>query len=328
MKNGVLIVFLSAGFCSPWAHAAEHIGSTFGFVLENDVFYGRDEHYTNGIQINWVPERSADVPGWAKSLTEMVPWFPNNQKIHHGYAFGQSMFTPDDIELTDPPEKNRPYAGWLYGSIGMGTKSDSGLDLLGLTVGMVGPASLAEHSQKLIHRLIGSDEPKGWRTQLNNEPGVILTTQKIWREGSKISVSGYQLDVSPHIGALLGNIYTYANAGLTLRYGKKLPNDFGPVFIAPSIPGASGFMPSKLRSWYLFAGFEGRVVGRNIFLDGNTFSDSRSVDKKVLVGDIQFGLVVDWRKIRFSYKHLFRSEEYISQGGYDQYGALSVAVKF
>jgi hypothetical protein len=41
-----------------------------------------------------------------------------------------------------------------------------------LTVGVVGPASFAEQTQKRIHEIVNADEPRGWNTQLKNEPGV------------------------------------------------------------------------------------------------------------------------------------------------------------
>jgi len=39
---------------------------------------------------------------------------------------------------------------------------------------------------------------------------------------------------------------------------------------------------------YLFAFVDGRAVGRDIFLDGNTFTDSHSVTRKTFVGDLSF----------------------------------------
>jgi lipid A 3-O-deacylase len=51
------------------------------------------------------------------------------------------------------------------------------------------------------------------------------------------------------------------------------------------MPGAAYFQtPKGGFGWCLFASFEGRAVARNIFLDGNTFTDSHSIDKKTFVG--------------------------------------------
>jgi hypothetical protein len=127
----------------------------------------------------------------------------------------------------------------------------------------------------------------------------------------------------------LGNVFTYANAGLTFRYGKNLPNDYGPPRLQPGMPNSADFsLASSHVGWYLFAGFEGRAIARNIFLDGNSFVSSRSVEKFPFVGDIQFGFVVDWKNMRLSYTHLLRTEEYKTQQSNNDFGALTVGIKF
>jgi lipid A 3-O-deacylase len=123
-------------------------------------------------------------------------------------------------------------------------------------------------------------------------------------------------------------VYTYADAGVTIRYGKSLPLDYGPPRIQPSVPGAGFFAPTSKFEWYLFAGFEARAVARNIFLDGNTFRDSRSVDKVPLVGDLQWGIALTWRGARLSYTHVVRTPEFEIQDGNDQFGAASLSASF
>jgi hypothetical protein len=123
-------------------------------------------------------------------------------------------------------------------------------------------------------------------------------------------------------------VFTYGAAGFTLRLGSDLDKDFGPPRIRPSLPGGACFRPEKGFTWYLFAGLEGRAVLRNIFLDGNTFSDSHSVDKKPFVGDLQAGLAVQWGRFRFSYTEIFRSKEFEEQESADVFGSLSLSYHF
>jgi hypothetical protein len=52
------------------------------------------------------------------------------------------------------------------------------------------------------------------------------------------------------------------------------------------------------------------------------------VDKKYLVGDLQFGFVLDWSDMRLGYTHVLRSREFRTQESKDYFGALSVSVKF
>lgn len=329
MKTNAWLFLLLSLLVSQGAIASEQKkGGTFVFIQDNDVFYGKDRYYTNGIKLIWIPDETTATPDWAINISKLIPWYSSKGHIFHGYSLGQDMFTPSDITIEDPPLDERPYAGWLYASIGVGVKSDQTLDLFGVTFGMVGPASLAEQSQKFVHDLIGTNDPKGWDTQLANEPGIIVSNQRSWRAINVTAPSGFQLDFTPHLGAVLGNVYTYANTGLTLRYGKHLPDNFGTTRVLPGIADSADYLSQTGFAWYLFAGAEGRAIARNIFLDGNSFVDSRRVEKYPFVGDIQFGFVVDWKKIRVSYTHLFRSKEFTTQEENHDFGALRIAIKF
>jgi hypothetical protein len=309
--------------------AEPHWSGTISYIVENDVFHDVDRHYTNGMGVVWVPGRDRPAPDWVMRLARLVPWFPDQGAVRHGYAIGQSAFTPDDTDATDPPLTDRPYAGWLFGTVGVGTRTGNQLDMLVLSAGMVGPASLAEPTQKLIHKIVDASEPQGWDTQLGNEPGLMATYQRSWRMPAARTLIGNQLDLTPHLGATIGNVYTHGNAGLTLRYGQSLPDDFGPPRIQPGLLSSGEFTPpADGFNWYVFAGVEGRVVARNIFLDGNTFRDSRSVEKEKLISDLQFGLVLDWKDIRVSYTHVLRTPEFKGQIEDDDFGAFTVSMKY
>jgi hypothetical protein len=310
-----------------WAAESEKTG-TLNIILENDLFYNMDQHYTNGVRLKWVPGHDVSAPDWAVRLARLVPWFPEKGKMLHGYALGQNMFTPTDIAIANSPLTERPYAGWLYCAVGLGVRQADRFDFLALSIGMVGSSSLAEQSQKFVHKIIDSAEPQGWDTQLGNEPGIVATYQRLWRGFSTLTLLGSQLDFAPHIGASIGNVLTYINSGFTMRYGRHLPDDYGPPRIQPGASGSADFSPKSDFGWYLFAGIEGRAVARNIFLDGNTFRDSRSVDKEPLVGDLQFGVVIDRSDIRISYTHVLRTREFGTQDGGDAFGAISVSFNF
>ena len=320
---------LLLSLCAPLALAQqdELPEGTFSINLENDLFYDADRHYTNGVRFSWVPDQRRPVPQWAREFAQLMPWFPHDGLIRYGYSFGQSMFTPTDISIENPPQGERPYAGWLYGSIGLGIETGRVVDQFGLTVGMVGPASLARQTQTLVHKNVSAPRPRGWDTQLKNELGVVATWQRSWRGIASTRVLGHDLDLSSHVGGALGNVFTYANGGLMVRYGPSLPNDYGPSRIQPGLPGSSDFSPPRDFRWYAFAGMEARAVARNIFLDGNTFRDSRSVDRRKLVGDLQFGVVLDWRDVRVSYTHVVRSKEFHEQRNSDIFGALTFSFR-
>jgi hypothetical protein len=79
----------------------------------------------------------------------------------------------------------------------------------------------------------------------------------------------------------------------------------------------------------MFAGLDARAVGRDLFLDGNTFrSDGPSVSHRPLVGEAQVGAAVLWRGTRLAYTQVVRSKEFYGQRGTQTFGSVSVSFRF
>ncbi|HEX4889466.1 MAG TPA: lipid A deacylase LpxR family protein [Alphaproteobacteria bacterium] len=324
------VVFTSSAMAAP-------AGGVINVQAENDLFAGAgDRHFTNGVRLSWFTPPETH-PERLINTAAKLPFFEPGTRLRFAFGMGQNMFTPEDISRRDPDPADRPYAGWLYGSIGMTSESagclpgNSGrclLESLELDLGMVGPASLARQTQRKWHGLINVEKPEGWRHQIKNEPGAVLFYERKLRARVRDLTDGLQYDFTPHIGGALGNVYTYGAAGATVRLGDGLPRDYGPPRIRPSLPGSGFFEPNGGLAWYLFAGFEARAVARNIFLDGNSFTDSRSVDRKPLTGDLQGGLVFTAGRVRLSVTEVLRSEEFKGQDKPDIFGAISLSYAY
>ena len=73
--------------------------------------------------------------------------------------------------------------------------------------------------------------------------------------------------------------------------------------------------PSVFSDWsaYLFTGVDGRVVGRNLFLDGSTWSSSPSVDKELFVADMRVGGAVRYKAVEFVVSLVHRTREFKTQ---------------
>lgn len=300
---------------------------TFTVNWENDVFSGSDDGYTNGIRFAVVSPEN-DVPAWLEHSANAMPFFAESGVKRWEFAVGQNMYTPKNYELNTPQPNDRPYAGWLYGSAGVTSDTGKTLDNFRVTLGVVGPASGAEHVQETVHDLIGAPHPNGWQYQLHNEPGLILSYQRKWRNLYQINPDGYGVDITPSLGGAVGNVLTQASAGAVIRFGDDLPADYGPPLISSVLTGTDYFVPSKDFSWYVFGGIEGSAVARNIFLDGNTWEDSASVDKENFIGGLQAGVAFNLNGVRYAYTQVFRSQEYEGQDGGDSYGAFTVSWRF
>lgn len=306
--------------------------------FENDYFGGTDRGYTNGVKLSWL---SSDLTswgtGWRKAFAEYMPFInrPDGQK-NLGVALGQAMFTPQDTKAFNPDPNDRPYAGWAYLEFSFLSKTDAVADVLAIQVGMVGRHSYAQDVQRVIHKIIGSSRPNGWEYQLADEVGVNVVFERKWRFYARALGDRLGFDLVPHLGASLGNVQTYLNAGATARLGINLPSDFGVqqiraagVVSAP-LDGADPRV-SPVHRWSLFgfAGVDGRAIARDIFLDGNTFKDSRSVDKENFVGDTSYGFGLSKGDWQLTFTRVLRSKEFDRQPqDINDFGSVAISRVF
>lgn len=314
-----------------WEKANSDKRGTWTFLVENDVAAGTDRHYTNGLHLGWL-SASGEAPTFVGEVASFLPFLLSPEgKKRIGYTIGQSMFTPSEISISEPQANDRPWAGWLYAGVALLSETPKTLESLELDIGVVGPAAQAEFVQSKWHHLIGATQPRGWNNQLDNEPAIVLIYEKKWRE-DVIRFAGpdsdYGIDVTPVLGGAIGNVFTYASAGLSLRIGENLPSDFGPPRIRPSLPGSGFFDLADRFGWYIFGSAEGRAVARNIFLDGNTFTDGPSVDKKPFVGDLQVGLAIMFDQVRVTLAQIYRTREFEGQNEPDRFATMSLSLKF
>jgi lipid A 3-O-deacylase len=314
----------------------------FMALEENDsLYFNSDKHYTQGVRFSDLRPEVKDA-AWQEpfnALNGIASVFDpvNASGRHYAIFAGQSIFTPKNTALNPPDPGDRPYAGWLYGGVGLlqrtqqATASDAHramLENLELELGVVGPAAFGEKVQNDFHQLIGDATAQGWEHQLRNEPGLMVSYERLWRF-MVVGDADCGVDFVPELGATVGNVMTYGSVGGLIRIGSKLGTDFGPAHIRPALSGTDYFDASAIgRDWgyYFFVGTQGRVVGQNVFLDGNTFRESRSVDKRYLVVDVEAGFAVYWSTaIRFDFSVAERSPEFEHQDGPDPLGSASVA---
>lgn len=311
------------------AYAQESEPGFWSLQLENDLWGSNDDRfYTHGTKVSFAFRDSP--PNFLQSVADNLAFYQQGERAIHGYEIGQAIFTPEDINKSRLIEDDRPYAGWLYFNTGFGhVFEDRGdrekINLFLLTIGIVGPNSFSEDTQESIHSLFDATDPRGWDNQLQDELGLNASYLRKWRRIYNFD-EHRQTEVSYHANITLGNVYSYIAAGIVLRYGTHLKADIGPPNILPGFPGAPAFNPNRQSNWYLFAGIEARAIARNIFLDGNTFRDSPSVEKKPLVADIQVGIAYHFSDMRISFTQMFRSKEFEGQEENVQFGAINLTI--
>jgi hypothetical protein len=322
----VAIVVATAGR----AEAQRDATTTLDLVEENDSFLGTDRHYTQGLRLSYGSPETASETLHGLSQWVMLPPAAGETRLRYGLHIGQSIFTPADLSLAVPDPLDRPYAGWLYGGGDLYRESGDVLDRAGVTLGLVGPGAGGELVQNNWHSLIGGIHANGWGAQLRNEPGLVLSAERKWRLPA--ALGPFEADLIPEANLALGNVFDYGALGGEARLGRRLAADWGPPRVQPALSGTDYVNGDRLGSagyaWYFFAGLEGRLVGRNIFLDGNSFERSASVDKEPLVGDFNAGaaLVIPYGRLAVSWTH--RTAEFRGQGDDDQFLSIALGLHF
>ena len=353
MRPLLLCFPLSVSLCAPLAAAgtapdadteqpspetAVRLFSSVSFYAENDKFFaGTDRNYTNGFKVSALSNNLRDfdqdgVPGPVRALARALDPLMRDDAIPKlGLSFGQSIYTPEDTQTTVYQPDDRPYAAWLYLGINYQNyypaQPDSTLARLATIEVQLGVAggewALGRFVQNGFHNIINVDEAQGWDNQIESEPGINVVYEHKWRLSTAEARDGWGADFIPHAGFSVGNVFTYTNAGASVRLGYKLPADFGTNLIRPT-GDANPAARERFGVW-LFGAVDGRAVARDITLDGNTWkSDGPSIDKEPFVADLLGGIGLGTRRWQLTYAQAVRTKEFKGQSDAQVFGSLSL----
>ncbi len=307
------------------------------FRVDNDLFGGtqQDQGYTNGAIFTLVSPNLQDFTN-DPCLPRLARWMNRRlERLHPGefeqqnmiFSFGQGLFTPTDNTRSDLIKDDRPYAAVLLANFGYNARSGDHLRTTQLSLGMIGPSAQGKQAQQAVHSVLGDDKFLGWKNQLRDEPVFKLLHERMQRWPAENNPTGWGWDAISHWGGAIGNLATYANAGGEVRFGWKLPDDFGS---SPQSPAGENTAPTRhgrAQGWssHVFLTSDARWVVRDITLDGNTFRNSHSVDKRSFVGDVGYGVAVMRGKWKFALARYHRTREFEGQKETPVFGSFTVS---
>lgn len=271
------------------------------------------------------------LPFWIVKQIESLPVINRRKTVKNiALSLGQNIYTPRDISRSDLIQGDRPYAGYTYLGIALHSRSSNVLDTLEMDLGIVGPDSHAKEIQEEVHNIVETQKPKGWAHQLKNEPVLNMVFERKYRF-VRLKFAGWpEFDFITHFGGAAGNAYTYLNYGFEIRFGFNMPTNFGTGLIRPagdsSIPAFRRY--DTRWGFHLFGAVDSRAVLRNIFLDGNTFTESHEVNKKTFVSDIILGASINYKSLILTYSHVYKTKEFERQRDAQIYGSVSLTYLF
>ncbi len=312
----------------------DKVFDTFTVYWENDFFAGTDRDYTNGVRLTLsTPYRkegkSARLPEWSDAFFNRLPFVhgPESQRAV-SLSLGQNIYTPADIHQSGVIEDDRPYAGVTYLAAGFHSKKGNWRTSWELDAGMIGPLSFADKTQKFVHRTFNTPLAQGWTHQLHNELVVNAVCESQWRAIRRETGRGFNYDVIPHLAGAVGTALIYVSTGAEARIGWNLPADFGTCPIRAGCETNTADV-AQLNDGqagvHFFTAVDGRLVIRDIFLDGNTFRDSQSVEKKSFVASIMAGFALEHGRMKASYSYVFRTRQFTTQQHEQIFGAVNIS---
>lgn len=243
-KNNQLVILL---FGLLIATSFELHAGQLNIQLDNDVIFTSDGNYTNGFSLSWESKAASINPSHSSTnmsanTSESMPLFfqwqnlirlplPQSQSAW-GTKLFQRMWTPYEIELSEPQPDDRPYAGLLEIESHTANYGVRFAQKNWLAIGMLGPKSGAEQVQKKIHSLTGSTPPQGWQHQIQDQVTFQLAHEVdllLFRAAKHSSnyFANNQWEVSSYSHIALGNFNREASLGLLFRWGNSLDKTFG-----------------------------------------------------------------------------------------------------
>ena len=310
---------------------------TISFVFENDLFAGTDQHYTNGLRLEWLSEPlEENLSNFSNSYTNLLykgvntlPLFDlDSHKRHNaGMSVYQMMYTPREINTTEPNYNDIPYAGHLMFSFFLFEHDEDAYDEYKLQLGIVGPASGAEAVQKSIHELTDSTAPMGWDTQLGTHLTLGISYDHGRRLWERELFWGLHSDLIGNYGGQLGNFITALNTKIDLRIGHNFPKNFNTYFPGSISDSALLSLQNSRR------GFGWSVTG-SMSLDGVAYfyitdSDSRyDLDRAFFHGGYIFSFSLYYEDLVLSVTKQSRDALSNTPEHTLEYGAISLQWRY
>lgn len=294
-----LRAFLLLTLVTGCAHA-----DTFSLSWDNDLLLGLDQGYTNGVRLSYLSSPSSDQNADSAKLSraagrwlKMLPGIePESQNQTVSISLRQLMVTPEDISLEQPSRDDLPYAGFLFLSSTAWSWGADSITGYGIHSGVVGPESGAEASQKWVHRLTGSEEPRGWDYQLGTDVvGGLQGThaRKFWRSGSKGQLEQELAWVG---SARISSFRSNARVGWIWRTGRYLPMNFVPDYAGTSSTvGLPAALNDTGRGWSVFVGLGVEYVAYSYLEDS---AGPYQFEESPVLAQVGIGATWQWQNLQ------------------------------
>lgn len=239
---------------------AQRFPAEIGVVSDNDLYVSTvsDKYYTAGFEFFYrfiTPASTADV-----------------KKIWD-FRIGQYIFNPRTRKANDPAVIDRPFAGYLFAEAGKGYFRPNRVLKWNAQLGIVGPSSFAEETQKAIHFLGGYKKVRGWQHQIHDTFAAQLGLSYA---ASVLKPGKADLNFQGEVNA--GTVLVNARVGLLSRFSLKgaLLSLQESNLYGGALSSDPGFYKGR-REFYFYISPNLKYVGYDATIQGSMFNDDSPV---------------------------------------------------
>ncbi len=294
-----------------------------GIVTDNDVFVPwkkTDEFFSFGIGANYNFRSDKFIKAHVL--------FPKKEQHFYSFEFKMEAFTPSNRDI--PKEIlerglfqfDRPFAGILFGNLGLTTTYKKSFFRTSMLLGVMGKSSLAENTQDWFHNEILNEVTlQGWEFQVPNQ--LLINFGLTY--GYDFTPKLKRFDLYAMGKTRIGNLYTDASAELAFRVG-WFRN------LTASITEGNQLLAPKDKALELFykISFLGRANAFNGTAQGNLLKgDFAYKIEKLSVFDrhITQGVFLSWKHFFINAEYVFTYERVVPNSNHI-FGTIAMGLRF
>lgn len=291
MLKKLLIVLLASYSVSAQKRPAE-----IGIVFDNDLYVStvNDKYYTNGFEFFYRYLISNENEKISKKIVE--------------FRLGQYIYNPQTIRAADINKNDRPFAGYLFGEVGLNTfyQNESVLKVSG-QLGYVGPNAFGEEVQRGFHDLFGYRNVYGWEHQIKNafavQANVFYSIKLFPKKESYV-------DVQLQAEASVGTIFNSLTVGPVARFSlKKLLPVYNSNLYDGSLRADKNYKEES--EFYFYASPKINYQVYDATIQGSMFNDNSPVTFPIepFRFNAEAGLKFRKNHLNLSYSFVYRGRE-------------------
>lgn len=307
-------------------------------TMDNDVFTGSDDSYSNGFSLSWMSAAYANYADDATSrkIIDAFDFLPGVDlpagKHYWSWSVSQEIHTPENISAKEPDPTDQPYAGFLLADLSLHSLYENWGQAWNLRLGMVGPSARAGETQKVVHAALGSEEPQGWDAQISDEAVINLAYVAGFKLVEQPISNHFFWRAIPLATVELGTYSTLAGGGVLFELGTSGAESLGICGLSNGIRTACAVGAANSAHWqvtsYLANGYY--RVFHHLPMDGPVFKSGRSaaVDDDPLVNFTHAGVAVRKGSLAFIFGVAYGVNPADSAGGRLDYGTFTFVYGF